>query len=125
MTLKEEMYKTIQDLANLYRKSIPSNVRSVNNYLVDKIYNSSAPRYYTGTHEVKRVIMKMYNNKEECYRVTNEKHRMYKEIYNKFCEKYNNDNKNISKILEEILNNKASSFFISKSMIIKIINKKL
>lgn len=124
MTLKEEMYKAIQDLANLYRKSIPSNVRSVNNYLVDKIYNSSAPRYYTSTPEVHRIIMKMYNNKEY-HIINNEKYKMYREIYSKFCEKYNDDNKNINKILEEILNNKASSFFISKSMIIKIINKKL
>lgn len=126
MTIIQEKYIEIQKLADEYRKNIQLITKRNNKYIVDKIYNSPAPKYYIEYFTIKRIISKIHNKKFNIDE-NNIKHKMYLEIYNKWLDyiKENNIiNKNQKYIcLDIILNTKASSFFISKYRILQILYK--
>ena len=54
-----ERIKDIKELANKYRKECPINVRAVNSWLVNRIYDSPAPRYYITFEEARRNVSRI------------------------------------------------------------------
>lgn len=126
MTITQEKYIEIQKLADEYRKNVPLTTKRGIEYIVDKIYNSPASKYYVEYSTIRRIISNIYNKKFNINE-NNIKHKMYLEIYNKWldyikennltnkCQKY--------KCLDIILNTKASSFFVSKYRILQILYK--
>lgn len=126
MTITEEKYIEIQKLADEYRKNIPLTTKRGIEYIVDKIYNSTAPKYYIEYSTIRRIISDTYNKKFNINE-NNIKHKMYLEIYNKWLDyiKENNltDKCQKYKCLDIILNTQASSFFISKYRILQILYK--
>lgn len=126
MTITQEKYIEIQKLADEYRKNIPLITKRNNEYIVNKIYNSPAPKYYIEYFTIKRIISKIHNKKFNIDE-NNIKHKMYLEIYNKWIN-YIKENNIMNKhqkyiCLNIILNTKASSFFISKYRILQILYK--
>ena len=61
--IKFERVKDIKELADKYRKECPINVRAVNDWIVNRIYESSAPKYYISFEEARRNISKILKNK--------------------------------------------------------------
>lgn len=126
MTITQEKYIEIQKLADEYRKNIPLTTKRGIEYIVDKIYNSTAPKYYVEYSTIRRIISHIYNKKFNINE-NNIKHKMYLEIYNKWFN-YIKENNIINKhqkyiCLNIILNTKASSFFVSKYRILQILYK--
>lgn len=126
MTIIEEKYKDIQKLADEYRKTIPAETTRSVEYLVNKIYNSPAPRYYISHLRIKNIISQIHNNKFKINKL-DIKYKMYMEIYNKWLDyiKENNLINNFQKYkcLDIILETEASSFFITKGRIQQLLYK--
>lgn len=126
MNLAQEKYIEIKKLADEYRKNAPLTTKRGNEYIVDKIYNSQAPKYYIEYPTIRRIISNIHNKKFNIDK-NNIKHKMYLEIYIKWIN-YIKENNIVNKhrkyeCLSIILNTKASSFFISKYTILQILYK--
>ena len=121
---KFERVKDIKELADKYRKECPNDIRAVNNWIVDKIYKSSAPKYYISFEEARRNVSKLLRNKP-----LDRNNKLIVEMYKDLAEKvkkYNIEhNKNIIdfECLFDIINTQAKSFYLSKSTIRNIICK--
>lgn len=115
--------KDIKELADKYRKECPMSVRSINKWLTNKIYESSAPRYYISFEEARRNVSKILKNKP-----INRSNKYIVEMYKDLAEKvkkYNIEhNRNIIdfECLFNIIDNQAKSFYLSKHTILNIIS---
>lgn len=119
---KHERTKYIKELADKYRKECPNEVRAVNDWITNKIYESSAPKYYISFEEAQRNVSKILRNKplNMSNKLTIE---MYKDLAEK-VKKYNIEhNRNIIdfECLFDIIDSQVKSFYLSKSTIFNII----
>jgi hypothetical protein len=119
-----ERIKEIKKLADKYRKECPMNVRAVNDWIVNRIYESPAPRYYVSFEEARRQVSKILRDKP--LTISNKPTvKMYKDLAEK-VKKYNIEhNKDILSFecLFDILDNPAESFYLSKYTICAIITR--
>lgn len=122
----EERNNLIKELFYKYLKEAPKHLNAIN-YAIDKIYQYSPDKYYTSFETARRIISNIHNDKYNESR-NMLKRVMYFEIYHKWLEnaKLNNliNNPYKYKNLNNILNSKASSFFLDKTTIHVIIYKK-
>lgn len=121
---KFERVKDIKELADKYRKKCPINVRTVNDWIVNRIYESSAPRYYISFEEARRNVSRILRNKP-IDRSNKYIIKMYKDLAKRVKEYNTEHDRNIIdfECLFDILNEKANSFYLSKSTIRNIIYK--
>lgn len=122
--IKFERVKDIKELADKYRKECPINVRAVNDWIINRIYESSAPRYYISFEEARRNVSKILKNKP-IDRSNKYIIKMYEDLAKRVKEYNTEHNRNIIdfKCLFDILNEKANSFYLSKYTIRNIISK--
>lgn len=126
MKIVQEKHIEIKKLADEYRKNAPLTTKRSIEHIIDKIYNSKAPKYYIESVTIKRIISNIHNKKFNIDD-NNNRHKMYLEIYNKWLN-YIKENNLINdyqkyKCLDIILETEASSFFISKSRIQQLLYK--
>lgn len=121
---KFERVRDIKELADKYRKECPVNVRAVNNWIVNRIYESPAPRYYINFEEARRNVSKILRNKP-LNRSNKYIIKMYEDLAKQVKEYNIKHNRKIIdfEYLFDILNKKANSFYLSKSTIYNIITK--
>ena len=121
---KFERIKDIKELADKYRKECPVNVRAINNWVVDKIYESPAPRYYISFEEARRNVSRILRGKP-LSRGNKNTSKMYEDLAKQVKEYNIKHNKNIINFdcLYDILDKKANSFYLSKYTIRSIISK--
>lgn len=119
-----ERVKDIQKLADKYRKECPINVRAVNSWIVNRIFESPAPKYYVSFEEARRHVSKILRNQPLA--ISNDLTvKTYKDLAEKVKEYNIKHNKNIISFdcLLDILDSPASSFYLSKYTILDIISK--
>ena len=119
-----ERIKDIQKLADKYRKECPINIRAVNSWIVNRIYESPAPRYYVSFEEARRHVSKILRN-QPMTRSNNHTVKMYKDLAEKVREHNIKHNKDIISFdcLLDILDSPANSFYLSKYTILAIISR--
>ena len=119
-----ERIKDIKELADKYRKECPINVRAVNNWLVNRIYESPAPRYYITFEEARRNVSRILRG-ETLNRGNKTNSKMYEDLAEKVKEYNIKHDKDIIDFncLFNIIDSPAESFYLSKHTILAIISK--
>lgn len=121
---KFERIKDIKELADKYRKECPINVRAVNDWITNRIYESSAPRYYVSFEEARRNVSKVLRNKP-LNRSNKDIIKMYEDLAKQVKDYNIKHDKDIIdfECLYDILNKEANSFYLRKWTILAIISK--
>ena len=121
---KFEKVRDIKELADKYRKECPMNVRAVNDWVTNRIYESSAPRYYVSFEEARRNVSKVLRNKP-LNRSNKDIIKMYEDLAKQVKDYNIKHDKDIIdfECLYDILNKEANSFYLSKWTIRSIISK--
>ena len=121
---KFEKVKEIKKLADKYRKECPPNVRAVNAWTVNRIYESPAPKYYISFEEARRNVSRILRGKP-LNRGNKYITKMYEDLAEKVKEYNNKHNADIINFdcLFDIIDSPAKSFYLSKYTILAIISK--
>lgn len=121
---KFEKVKEIKKLADKYRKECPPNVRAVNAWIVNRIYESPAPKYYISFEEARRNVSKILRGKP-LTRGNKYIAKMYEDLAKQVKEYNDKHNKDIINFdcLFDIIDSPAKSFYLSKWTILTIISK--
>lgn len=121
---KSKRIKEIQKLVDKYRRECPKNVRAVNSWIADRIYESPAPKYYVSFEEARRNVSKILRD-QPLSKSNTLVVKMYKDLAEKVKEYNIKHNKDITNFdcLFDILNSPAKSFYVSKYTILNIISR--
>lgn len=116
-----EKNNTIKELAIKYRKECPLTTKRSIEYVVNKIYNSIAPKFYIDVYTAKRYLMQIDKGKDINIK-NNLKSKMYYDLYTIF-KGYLNEGYKTDVAIEKAINTNAPSFYVSKNTIIGILYK--